>query len=180
MWPTPANTGVLFGDDMQFLNGELVGVYGSWTFQAEYLVSGLQDTRPTAAAAPLGNATYHGGYVQLLYYLTGDHDNYNKKTGVFDRVIPNENFFRVRDEYGGICRGTGAWQVGARYNYLDLNDLGLDGGILHDVTAGVNWFMNPNAKLQFNYSAMYRDAPLPAGGGDGWVHSWGSRLAFDF
>ncbi len=180
VWPTPANTGTLFGDDMQWLNTELVAVYGSWTMQAEYLVSGLQDARATAAAPSAGNATYHGGYFQVLYYLTGDHDNYNKKTGHFDRVIPNEPFFFVRDDSGGVCRGRGAWQIGARYNYLDLNNDGLNGGVLHDMTAGLNWFLNPNAKLQFDYSALHRDAPLPGGLGDGWVHSWGSRLAYDF
>jgi phosphate-selective porin OprO/OprP len=180
VWPTPANTGTLFGDDMQWLNGELVAVYGSWTMQAEYLVSGLQDARSAAAAPPVGNVTYHGGYFQILYFLTGESDNYNKKTGAFDRVLPTESFFRVRDESGSICRGSGAWQIGARYNYLDVNDQGLNGGILHDISAGVNWFLNPNAKLQFDYSALYRDAPLAAGLGDGWVHSWGSRLAFDF
>ena len=180
VWPTPANTGTLFGDDMQWLNSEVAAVYGSWTFQAEYLLSGLQDARAAAADPSLGNAQYHGGYVQLMYFLTGESDHYDKKTGAFGRVIPNENFFRVRDESGGLCRGRGAWQFGVRYNHLDVNDLGLNGGVLHDVTAGLNWFLNPNSKLQFNYSALHRDAPLAGGLGDGWVYSWGGRLAFDF
>ena len=89
------------------------------------------------------------------------------------------------DESGCRCFGTGAWQVGARYNYLDLNDKGLNGGILHNVSAGVNWFLNPNMKVQFNYMATYRDAPFAAIGananpGDGWVNGWGLRLAHDF
>ncbi len=180
IWPVPASTGTLFGDDEQWINGELVGVMGSWTLQAEYLYSGLQDAR-TAAAGPLGNtASYHGGYIQILRFLTGEHDHYSKKTGFFERVVPNENAFLVRDADGCLCHGRGAWQIGARYNYLDLNDAGINGGVLHDMTYGLNWFLNPNMKMQFNYSATYRDAALAGDLGDGWIHGWGIRLAHDF
>lgn len=178
-WPQPAAIS-LFGDDVQWVNGEIAGVLGPWTLQAEYLVSGLQDARRTFAAAPEGTAVYHGGYVQLMYFLTGEHDHYGKKNGFFERVKPYENFFRVRDENGNLVSGSGAWQVGVRYNYLDINDLGLDGGILHNYTAGLNWFLNPNMKIQFNYMATYRDAALPGTLGDGWIHGWGLRLAHDF
>lgn len=178
-WPTPANI-FLYGDDEQTANVELAAVYGSWTFQAEYLVNALQDARLTGDA-PLGTtAVYHGGYVQLLYYLTGDQDQYSKTRAAFDRVRPRESFFFLKDGNGQSCFGSGAWQVGARYNYLDLNDEGLNGGILHNGTFGLNWFLNPNMKLQFNYMMTYRDAPLAGGVGDGMIHGWGMRLAHDF
>lgn len=78
-WPTPASI-TLFGDDEQTVNGELAMVHGSWTVQGEYLVNGLQDAR-SSAAAPLGTtAVYHGGYIQVLKFLTGEHDHYDKKT----------------------------------------------------------------------------------------------------
>ena len=126
------------------------------------------------AAPAVGTATYHGGYLQLLYFLSGEHDNYNKGTGVFDRVIPHENFGWFRK-----C-GAGAWQVGARYNYLDLNDDGLDGGILHNGTFGLNWFLNPNMKIQFDTMATHRDAPFAGDLGDGWIYGFGIRFAQDF
>lgn len=182
-WPIPAAI-ALAGDDLQQLNAELVSVLGPVTLQAEYLVSGYQDARRVFADAPLGTAFYHGGYVQMLYYLTGEHDHYSKKTGFFERVKPHENFFRVRDCDGNPISGSGAWQVGLRYNYLDLNDTvggtALNGGILHNYTAGLNWFLNPNMKVQFNYMATQRDAPLPGNLGDGWIHGWGIRVAHDF
>ncbi len=178
-WPTPANI-TLFGDDEQTANAELVMVNGSFTLQAEYLVNSLQDAR-LAANGPLGNtATYHGGYIQALYFLTGENDHYNKKTGFFERVRPAENFFLVRDSNGCNCFGRGAWQLGARYNYLDLNDNGLNGGILHNATVGLNWFLNPNMKFQFNYMATYRDAPLAGNTGDGLIQGFGMRCAHDF
>jgi len=178
-WPQVAGI-TLYGDDMQWVNGELVGVVGPWTFQAEYLVSGLQDARKAYADAPAGTAVYHGGYAQVLYFLTGEHDHYNKKTAAFDRVLPHENFFRVRDCDGNIISGSGAWQVGLRYDYLDLNDQTLNGGILHNYTVGLNWFLNPNTKIQFNYMATDRDAALAGTLGDGWIHGWGMRVAHDF
>jgi phosphate-selective porin OprO/OprP len=182
-WPVPASTGTIAGDDMQWVNAELAAVYGPFTLQGEYLVSDLHDAAPIVGGVvqpSVGTVTYHGGYIQALVYLTGDHDHYNKKTGAFDRVIPNESFFLVRDERGFFCHGLGAWQIGARYNYLDLNDNGIDGGILHNGTLGINWFMNPNMKVQFDYIATHRDAPLPRDLGDGWIHGWGTRLAWDF
>ena len=178
-WPTPANI-TLFGDDEQSANLEFVVVNGSFTLQAEYLVNGLQDARLLPNGTLGRTAVYHGGYIQMLYFLTGEHDHYGKKVGFFERVKPNENFFLVRDQAGCRCYGKGAWQVGARYNYLDLNDEGLNGGILHNGTLGLNWFLNPNMKVQFNYMMTYRDAPLPGNIGDGWVNGWGIRLAHDF
>lgn len=178
-WPVPAGIN-LFGDDMQQVNGELVGVNGRWTFQSEYLVSSLQDARSTFAAPGGTNAVYHGGYMQLLCFLTDDHDHYSKTTGAFERVSPKNNF-SVKDKCGRFLGG-GAWQIGARYNYLDLNDSGLNGGTLHNQTYGLNWFLNPNMKIQSNYMLTYRDVSdttsFPAG--SGWIQGFGSRLAFDF
>jgi len=179
-WPVPASTGPIAGDDVQWINGELVGVNGPWTFQSEGLVSFMQDASPIVGGVTqpsVGTVMYHGYYAQVLYYLTDDHDNYNKATGTFDRVIPNRNFFFRR---GRVASGPGAWQIGVRYNYLDLNDNTLDGGILNNVTCGLNWYWNPNFKIQFNYMATHRDAALAGDLGDGWINGWGVRFAHDF
>lgn len=184
-WPTPANI-TLFGDDQQTANLELAGVRGPWTFQAEYLVNSLLEAQARSGATGLptgpnlGSVVYHGGYVQVLYFLTGESDNYSKERGAFDRVKPHENFFLVRDENNCRCFGTGAWQVGLRYDYLDLNDKGQNGGILHNGTVGLNWFLNPNMKIQFNYMATVRDTGLVTNAGDGLINGWGMRLAHDF
>jgi phosphate-selective porin OprO/OprP len=184
-WPVPAGITVL-GDDIQWANGELVGVLGSFTFQSEYLVSALQDARLATSADPT-NLVYHGGYAQVMYFLTGEHDHYNRKTGVFERLRPNTNFFKPNKCDGGIS-GMGAWQIGVRYNYLDLNDNAINGGVLHNLTAGLNWFWNPNMKWQFNYSATERDVSAVAGSvagtpintGSGMIHGFGTRVAMDF
>jgi phosphate-selective porin OprO/OprP len=58
-----------------------------------------------------------------------------------------------------------------------LNDKTIQGGKLQDWTLGLNWFLNPNMKLQLNLLAEYRNTPgVPAG----WIEGLGLRAAFDF
>lgn len=185
-WPIPADVS-LAGSTVQTVNFELAAVQGPWTLQAEWLVNLTQNAHPIVGGLPAGpeldNVLYQGGYVQLLYFLTGESDNYVFEKMAFDRVKPFENYFWVPGD-GGSLFGRGAWQVGARYNYLDLNDQGINGGILHNFTAGLNWFFNPNTKWQFNYIATYRDVSQASdrniADGSGWIHGWGMRFAQDF
>jgi phosphate-selective porin OprO and OprP len=78
----------------------------------------------------------------------------------------------------------------ARYSWLDLNDKTVNGGVINAWTIGLNWFLNPNAKIQFNYDIGYRDATQYAAGGvvaangfavrDGLFQGFGTRFAFDW
>ena len=93
----------------------------------------------------------HGGYVYVSYFLTGEHMPWDRKSGTLGRVKPFENFFLLRGADGESIRGKGAWQVAARYSYADFNDKDILGGVGEAVTLGVNWYWNPNARMQFNY-----------------------------
>lgn len=72
--------------------------------------------------------------------------------------------------------------MGARYSRTNLRDVGIDGGKLQDVTLGLNWFLNPNMKIQANY--VWSDGVAPvigtARGLSGSAHGFGTRLAVDF
>jgi phosphate-selective porin OprO/OprP len=46
--------------------------------------------------------------------------------------------------------GKGAWELGYRCSYLDLNDAGVYGGIVVDHTVGLNWYLNPYTKVMFD------------------------------
>lgn len=171
-----ADTGNINGSGQNMVNAELVSVVGPWTFQSEWLVAGVDEAFVTGHSQ-VGTIVYTGGYAEVLYFLTGEHRAYNRAFGIFDRVVPNENFFLVP----GVLRplfGRGAWQVGARYSYLDLNSKGINGGILNDMTLGLNWFLNPNMKIQFNYTLTNRQSPTSTG--DGYIQGLGVRLAHDF
>ena len=52
-------------------------------------------------------------------------------------------------------------ELAFRYSWIDLNDSGITGGELSDVTYGVNWYLNNFTKLQFNYiNADLNRAPV--------------------
>ena len=166
------------------INPEFVVVYGPWTFQSEYQRVWVADNvLPATGPGPrtgFGTAVYQAGYAELLYFLTGEHRYYNRKTAAFGRVTPNENFswYGMSEDGCEGCTGPGAWQVGARYSWIDLDHDAIRGGTVHDFTLGLNWFLNPYTKFQWNVEALYRSAPNPAF--DGWAYGFGTRLAIDF
>ena len=49
----------------------------------------------------------------------------------------------------------GAWEAALRYSYLDLNDDDIHGHRVSDLTAGLNWYLNPNVRISCNY--VYSD-----------------------
>jgi phosphate-selective porin OprO/OprP len=137
---------------------ELLWVYGPLSVQAEYMPAIVD--RENAATAVLD-----GGYVQVGYFLTGEHRPYDRKLGVIDRVLPLEDFFLVRTDRG-LERGKGAWEVAARLSHLDLNDGTISGGVMNNLTLGVNWYCNPYCKVVFNYIHSWVQSPTspPASG----------------
>jgi phosphate-selective porin OprO/OprP len=94
---------------------------------------------------------FHGGYVYVSYFLTGEHQPYSRTRGTLSRVKPFENFFLVDRCCGGKGWGWGALQLAARYSYLDLTDENVLGGSGKNFTAGLNWFWTPYSKVQLNY-----------------------------
>jgi phosphate-selective porin OprO/OprP len=175
--PALADTGTIGGSSQEVLDLELAGVYGPWTLQSEYYCTWIHDAifpnQPPPVGVPRDTLFYQGCYVELLYFLTGEYRAYNLKDAVFDRVVPLRNF-NIRD---CLCGG-GAWQVGVRYGFLDLQDKGVNGATLHDIVLGLNWFLNPNVKIQWNLAIDHRSSTPP--GSSGWTYIAGTRLAMDF
>jgi hypothetical protein len=142
---------------------EFVGNNGPWSFQSEYFGSWLYNARTTSAGpyvtngyqpppgTNVGTVYYQSGYAEVLYFLTGESRTYSKIEYRFDRPIPHNNFYAIRGGGSGrrLSLSEGAWQVGMRYNYLCLNDSGVNGGVLNGCTLGLNWLLNPNARVYF-------------------------------
>lgn len=187
--PTIADTnfaGRLFADDQVLINPEAAYVRGPWLFQTEYCAGWINETifTPTGGAATdIGQVFVQGSYVNVLYFLTGEHRAYDRHEARFARVVPHENAMRLKD---GTLTGIGAWQIGARYGFLDLNDDGVAGGYIQDLTLGLNWFLNPHAKLQFNFIADHVNNRLRNNAGvvttvnDAFLTGFGMRFACDF
>ena len=154
---------------------------GPLTIQAEFtgivITDAVQPFLPPSVPVDRGTPFFYGGYVQALWFLTGEHSNYSRARAAFDRVTPFENFYFVRSNHGEV-HGSGAWQIGARYDAINLNADGINGGVLHGFTFGLNWYWNPNMKVQLNYDLTHR-----SGVGDvppGFINAWGLRYAMDF
>jgi phosphate-selective porin OprO and OprP len=170
--PVLVDTGEIPGNRQFTLAPEFALVWHALTIQAEWCGQFLTDA--TVNNTNVGTVFYHGGYVEVLYFLTGEYQRYEKREGVFGRVIPNTNY-RWRNGEG--CQGLGAWQVGARFSYLDLNDRGVTGGTIYDWTFGLTWVLNPNMRFQVNYVLEHRNQP---GAPEGWINGIGMRAGYDF
>lgn len=170
--PLLADTGLIDARQQQVVVPEFVVVMGPFSLQSEYHASWVQ-----AARSPVGRGTafFQSAYVEAHYFLTGEHREYDRDRAVFGRVIPRSPFTWQK---GCGASGWGAWQLAARYSYLDLDDRGIEGGRVHDLTLGLNWFLNPNAKVQWNYFLAHRDVAGTLG--DGYIQGFGTRLAWDF
>jgi phosphate-selective porin OprO/OprP len=148
--PFFVDTGPLFGvDHVQTFGLETLLVHGPLSIQAEAMTALVdRETEPTA--------TLSGSYMQVGYFLTGEHRPYDRVAGAIDRVKPFEDFFLV-NAGTGPCYGKGAWEVALRWSYIDLNGADIRGGSMNDLTAGINWYCNPYSKVVFNYIHSWLD-----------------------
>lgn len=137
--PVIVNTGNIAGfGGNDVVGGELAGVFGPFNFQSEIIASFL------SRQEGLSNPTFWGAYGQVSWFLTGETRRYDPREAVFARTSPKNNF--------SIKNGTfGAWELAVRYSYLSLANGGVQGGIVDDITGGLNWYLFPNLRLMFNY-----------------------------
>ncbi|MEM7618687.1 MAG: porin [Pseudomonadota bacterium] len=139
------DTGVIDDvDTINIMNAELVGVFGPLSFQSEYFI--------TALSRESEDARLDGYYGQIGYFLTGETRNYDGASGLFKRT-------RVLDDFSMKSSGAGAWELLARYDHTNLNDLGsgLSGGKLDLYTVGLNWYLNKNVRLMGNVIMVNSD-----------------------
>jgi phosphate-selective porin OprO/OprP len=131
------NTLAIETDGVDLINPEIAFVRGPLSVQAEYMHSFVQQIDAS-------NPDFGGFYVFASYFLTGEQRSYKLSKGAFDRVSPRHNFSSDLENWG-------AWEVAARFSRLDLGSKDVRGGALDDVTAGVNWYLNPVMRIEVNY-----------------------------
>jgi phosphate-selective porin OprO/OprP len=190
------DTGVIAATNDWVMGTELFYVNGPLTVQGEY---GWNTVDNVTGFAPAGsvltpklstpaNYVFSGGYIQVAYTLTGENRAYDKKYGILSRYYYGEKgpftpAWFVRDENGRLNWGWGAWELAARYSYVNLNDGNganrIQGGVMEGVTLGVNWYLNSNLLCQFNYVYDHR-FDLPVGSIPGNVSGLGMRVMLSF
>jgi phosphate-selective porin OprO/OprP len=139
--PRFVNTGVFGADSVGTYAFEGAAVFGPFSVQGEYMLADVESTS-TLALPDTGDPTFSGWYVFGSWIVTGEHRTYKSEDGAFSGVIPAGNFLQG---------GRGALELALRYSTVDLDDEGVAGGELDDITAGINWYLNPNARIMFDY-----------------------------
>lgn len=181
------DTGYLLASAVNTWSPELLWINGPFSIQAEGAAVRVEDAKaaikvPGSNAPPVGtsygNPFFWGGYAQASYFLTGENRGYDRRMGMYDRPKVRENFYITKDGCKKVIHSTGAWELGYRYSYIDLDSNGLNGGTMGQHTFGVNWYMNDNLKMQFQYLNIQRGVELPAVSGT--VHAFGLMTQWYF
>lgn len=131
------NTDEFLTDSTDLINLEFATVKGPLSFQGEYF-------HAFEHSSSSGNPDFWGFYLFGSYFLTDEHRNYGTSSGTFYRLGPKQDF-HLRQ------KGWGAWELAARFSYIDLNSKSIRGGKEANFTAGLNWYLNPKTRFMVNY-----------------------------
>ncbi len=162
-----ADSGVISGvESLRYAGAEAAGVFGPVTIAGEY--GRLWLDRPT-----LGNEAFDGFYVYGTWFITGETRPF--RNGNFDRVKPFTSFGQD---------GIGALELALRHDRIDLANtpvVARAGNRAESWTLGLNWYLNPYAKLLFNWVRFRGDnTPLDPVGAETKGDAVATRLHLDF
>jgi phosphate-selective porin OprO/OprP len=190
------DTGVMTGQDQWITGLEFCYVRGPISLQAEWGWNWVDDVTGFAPNGFVLNPklktpqdyVFSGGYIQLAYTLTGEARGYDRKYGTLSRDYfggngPFTNAWLTRGENGRLNAGWGAWEIAARYSYVNLNDgthlNRIQGGVYDGYSLGLNWYLNPNVKFNFDWVYDQRSS-VPIGAFPGYTQGFGSRVQISF
>jgi phosphate-selective porin OprO/OprP len=138
--PRLIDTGPILANDFTVGNVEGAIVMGRCTVQSEAFITNVDRNVG-------GDATLYGSYVHTSYFLTGENrifDRTGQHGPQFGRNVPFSNVFWVPGAHG-----LGAWELKARWSYLDLGEA--NAGSYNDMTLGFNWYWSDRVRCQFDY-----------------------------
>lgn len=125
-------------DHINRYNLEAAMVMGEFSLQAEVFKVELQRDNN------LPDPSFEGAYVYASWFITGESRNYNAARGTFGPIRPNKQ--------------QGAWELALRHSSLDLNDAGITGGEIENLTLGINWYANRFIRFMANYIQVNTDS----------------------
>lgn len=130
---------------------EMAFATGALKFQAETVKSQYDYANATNTV----DGNIKAQYMAVVYNLTGEKWSDAYKNGSFGGIRPASSF-------SASGKGTGAWQVALRTSSYDASDwkattatTGSTKG--KTTTLGVNWILNPNARIMLNHSTSKFD-----------------------
>lgn len=184
--PLVVDSGRILANDINIVHLELAGNAGPAHFQTEAILEMVNQFGGPTVMQP-------AAYFQCGYMLTGESIGYLKQAGVLDyNVVPFTPFFGTGRK--GRIRGWGAWEIAARYSYVDLSGVNVqpgnilpgpttslppspNAGILNETTVGVNWWWNRFTRVQFNW---IHSMPNYVGYGYAPFDIYGTRFQIEF
>ena len=133
------------------------------TYRPGDILTGLDSFSSPTQVTPASNPGFFGGYAELGYFLTGETRGYSGNVWGRTKVL-----------HPLSQGGSGAWQVAARIDYLDLNSKALQnavttnfatgttssasaatrlarGGSQLGLIFGLNWYPSDYVRLMLNY-----------------------------
>lgn len=139
------------------------------TYRPGDVATGLDAFAAASQVAPSTNPSFFGGYAEIGYFLTGETRGY--KDNIWGRTKVLNPLSK-----GGL----GAWQIAARFDYLDLNSDALQaarlnnfgtgvatsatdavrlgrGGTQSGMILGLNWYPTDYARIMLNYIRIHVD-----------------------
>jgi phosphate-selective porin OprO/OprP len=134
--PNFIDTGPIDIDGAVNLGLEAAFVHGAWNLSGEIIRTDMR--QPNGSSPDLW-----GWHMQAGWTITGERRSYDRRWGVVSLLDP--------ESPTGIG-GVGAWQLSARYSYMDANDAGVAGGIMHKYSANLQWYLS-----RFTFSSGDRD-----------------------
>ncbi len=143
---------------------EAAAVSGPLSIQGEYVIANTENRRGQ-------DPTYTGGYGQLAWTVTGESRPYSINKGAFGGIKPNRPLNPSNGDWGAL-------ELAARYSYLDLNDSGLNGGEMNNITLGANWYLNNYMRLMGNVIFVDTDENATTPNDDPTIFLMRSQLKF--
>ncbi len=120
----------LNAENMNVAGTELAVSYKQFTVSADYMI---QDVNTPGENQRFYGFTLYGGW-----FVTGEHRKYKNTVSGFNRVTPAKNFGK---------KGAGALELVGRYSEVNMGTA----GTIKDITSGINWHLNSNTRIMFNY-----------------------------
>jgi phosphate-selective porin OprO/OprP len=137
--PSFINTGSFDASASNLIMLEFIKVKGSLSFVGElmnnYVSSPIAD-----------NTTFRYFTAGGSWFITGENRKYNKNNGNLGKLIPKKIF-----SFKKGSKGSGAFELGARYTSSDLNQGNFEGGLFNRWTGAFSWYPNAHFRVSINY-----------------------------
>jgi phosphate-selective porin OprO and OprP len=126
------DTGSFTANFANELGAEFLANRGPFALTSEYVQAWVN-------APQNDNPRFYGYYVMGSWIITGEHRPYDRDSGFARRIVPQ--------------RPSGAWELVARFDRVDLSSGAISGGVMNKMYLGANWWRSAQWALQVGYGS---------------------------